>query len=175
MLKCDTTGCENERAPGTMLCYRHWWGAYNQSPREAAEKLFETMDVVTQNSSVEVGMLEYLLFEAEKRGMNGKLPFSLTPAQIKILSDKGKVAQDAFNSLAKNINTITNRLVSALNNFQNEMAKIKLVNLKTIHGDIAAIHDMLPPEKRKILQEAVKGFEQRTGKTDKEAKESSEG
>ena len=111
-------------------------------------------------------MLEYALFEAEKRGMEGKVPFSLTPAQIKILNDKGKIAQDAFNDLTKNMDVITNRLTSALNQFQNAMAKVGLVKLKTMHGELAALHDLLPSEQRLRLQNAVKDFEERIVETD---------
>lgn len=142
MLKCDVEKCQNERAPNQMMCFHHWWGEYNQSPRHAAEKLFETMDIVTQDSSAEVGLLEYVLFQAEKRGTDGKMPFSLTPVEMNQLKKSGEKAQQAFNELCSQMQVITNRLNSILNRFHASMGECGVIKEQTKHGPVYLLKEL---------------------------------
>jgi len=148
MLTCEVEKCGNERAPKQMLCFHHWWGEYNQSPRHAAEKLFEEMDIVTQDSSAEVGLMEYAIFQAEKRALDGKMPFSMTPAEINQLKTAGVKAQQAFNELCSAMGTITNRLESTLNRFHASMAECGVIKEQTRHGPVYLIKDL---QKKGIL------------------------
>lgn len=141
MLNCSTKGCTNERAPGNMECFHHYWGEYKESPRRAAERLFETMDVVTQDSDAEVGLLEYVLYEAEKRG-KGPMPFSMTPAEIHRLKQRGDRAAQAFNELCSQMNVITNRLESTLRRFHASMAECGVIKEQTKHGPVYLIKEL---------------------------------
>ena len=140
MLECDySEECKSERAIGKLYCYKHYWGEYIETPRRMAESLFGSMDVVTQDSSVDVGLIEYVLIEAEKRGMDGKLPFSMTPAEINQLQQAGKRAQEAFDELNSQMEVVTKRLTSTLNRFHASMAECGVIKEQTKYGPIYLI------------------------------------
>jgi len=142
MLKCEVETCQNERAPSQMMCFQHWWGEYVQTPRAAAEKLFQTMNITTQDSSAEVGLLEHVLFNAEKRGMGGKLPFAMTPVEINKLRVAGEKAQQAFMELCSQMQVVTNRLTSTLNRFHASMAECGVIKEQTKHGPVYLLKEL---------------------------------
>ncbi len=140
MLECDySEECKNERAAGELYCYKHYWGEYTETPRRMAESLFGSMDVVTQDSSMEVGLIEYVLTEAEKRGMDGKLPFAMRPIEIYKLEQSGKQAQEAFGELTSQMEVVIKRLTSTLNRFHASMAECGVIKEQMKHGPVYLI------------------------------------